>query len=182
MVVSERWFKFCPEIKFPYPLLTSIQPPFHLSFTSFYLVLPLFNLNLTSASSGIFNNSLETTVYRPLDKEFHQKRPHPTPPPQEPLTPPPHSLCLGPLFPSKHRKIPNIKKRGSLRFFMVEFFMCFIFPAIPTWDSNMVSVPQLGDLCLWGITYKHSVPTKVGFPWVHSFYGTDHISLREMPL
>ena len=24
MVVSKRWFKFCGEIKFPYPLLTSI--------------------------------------------------------------------------------------------------------------------------------------------------------------
>ena len=49
-------------------------PPFHLNLTSFltqlYLILtsilPLFNLNLTSASSGISSHGLETTVYRPL--------------------------------------------------------------------------------------------------------------------
>ena len=42
------------------PFCTSVL---HLFLTSF---LPLFNLNLTSASSGISNHGLETTVYRPL--------------------------------------------------------------------------------------------------------------------
>ena len=48
--------------------------PFNLNLTSFlhqfYLILtsclPLFNLNLTSASSGISNHGLETTVYTRL--------------------------------------------------------------------------------------------------------------------
>ena len=67
MVVSKRWFE----------LLSGEQislPPFNLNLASFlpqlYLILTyfllLFNLNLTSASSGISNHGLETTVYRPL--------------------------------------------------------------------------------------------------------------------
>ena len=66
MVVSKRWFEFCLEIEFRYPLL----PQFNLNLTSFLphfnLLLPPFNLNLTSASSEISNHGLETTVYRPL--------------------------------------------------------------------------------------------------------------------
>ena len=53
MVVSKRWFEFCPESKFPYPLLTSIQPPFLPQFNLFFT---FFNLNLASASSGISNH------------------------------------------------------------------------------------------------------------------------------
>ena len=34
MVVSKRWFEFCPEIEFRYPLVTSIEPPFYLIFAS----------------------------------------------------------------------------------------------------------------------------------------------------
>ena len=64
MVVSKRWFVFCLDIEFRYPPPTSIEPPFCLNLTS---SLPLFNLNLTSASSGISNHGLETTVYIPLE-------------------------------------------------------------------------------------------------------------------
>ena len=68
MVVSKRWFEFCPESKLPYPLLTSILTPFlpqfNLTFTSF---LPLFNLCFTSGSLEISNHGLETTVYIPLE-------------------------------------------------------------------------------------------------------------------
>ena len=50
---------------------TPFLPQFNPLFTSVYLFLtsslPLFNLNLTSASSGISNHFLETTVYKPLD-------------------------------------------------------------------------------------------------------------------
>ena len=39
MVVSKRWFEFCPESKFPYPLfnlnLTPFLPQFYLILTSF---------------------------------------------------------------------------------------------------------------------------------------------------
>ena len=35
MVVSKRWLEFYLEIKSLYPLLTSIEPPFYLSLTSF---------------------------------------------------------------------------------------------------------------------------------------------------
>ena len=45
------------------PLFNLKLTPFYLSFTS---SLPLFDLNLTSASPGISNHGLETTVYRPL--------------------------------------------------------------------------------------------------------------------
>ena len=45
MVVSKRWFEFCPEIEFRYPLftlnLTPFLPQFYLILTPF---LPLFYL------------------------------------------------------------------------------------------------------------------------------------------
>ena len=46
------------------PQFNSFLPQFYLLLTSF---LPLFNLNLTSASSRISNHGLETTVYRLWD-------------------------------------------------------------------------------------------------------------------
>ena len=45
VVVSKWWFKFCPGIEFPNPLLTSISPPLYLNFASWE---PLFYLDLTS--------------------------------------------------------------------------------------------------------------------------------------
>ena len=58
--------------RIPLPLcslnLTSCVPQFYLIETSRFnpLLLALFNLNLTSALSGISNHGLETTVYRLL--------------------------------------------------------------------------------------------------------------------
>ena len=50
--------------RIPLPPFNLSLPPFNLNSTSFECVfLPLFNLNLTSASSGICNHGLDTTVY-----------------------------------------------------------------------------------------------------------------------
>ena len=72
MVVSKRWSS-SPREQIPLPpsnlYLTPFLPQFHLFLNSF---LPFLNLNLTSASSGISNHGLETTVYRPL--EYMQER------------------------------------------------------------------------------------------------------------
>ena len=53
MVVSQQWFEF-----YPFNLyLTPCLPEIYHIFTSF-------NLDLTSASSGITNHGLESPVYR----------------------------------------------------------------------------------------------------------------------
>ena len=51
-----------PEIEFPYPLLTSIQPPFYLNFTS---MLPLFNLFFP-----LFKIQLSLCFVRNLEPQF----------------------------------------------------------------------------------------------------------------
>ena len=69
--VCKRWFpnggsSFVRRSFSASPFLPQFNPPFTsvlLLLTSF---LPLLNLNLTSASSGISNHGLETTVYKPL--------------------------------------------------------------------------------------------------------------------